>query len=231
MHNYIWCPYFLPCFMKFCSVVPEELCWQAVLEVYFGKCLSSKGHISHKFRRSKFPGNMHNYIWRPYYLPCFMKFCSVVSEELCWQAALEVYFGKCLSSKGHISHKIQEIKISWYYAQLHMVSLLPTKSHEIMFSSFRGVALTSCFSSIFREIQCTQGHIVVDHLQRWTACHVWLGVYRCLLIAHLLCECLIVAKLGVVNLYLKVIKLWLTCTCSCIYLITHYNFNSIILDK
>jgi hypothetical protein len=40
-----------------------------------------------------------------------------------------------------------------------------------------------------------------------------------------------VAKLGVVNLYLKVIKLWLACTCSCIYLITHYNFNSIILDK
>ena len=54
---------------------------------------------------------------------------------------------------------------------------------------------------------------------------------RCLLIAHLLCEYLIVAKLGVVNLYLKVIKLWLTCICSCIYLITHYNFNSIILDK
>ena len=30
---------------------------------------------------------------------------------------------------------------------------------------------------------------------------------RCLLIAHLLCEYPIVAKLGVVNLYLKVIKL------------------------
>ena len=23
---------------------------------------------------------MHNYIWRPYYLPSFMKFCSVVSD-------------------------------------------------------------------------------------------------------------------------------------------------------
>jgi hypothetical protein len=32
-------------------------------------------------------------------------------------------------------------------------------------------------------------------------------INRCLLIAHLLCEYLIVAKLGVVNLYLKVIKL------------------------
>jgi hypothetical protein len=47
-----------------------------------------------KFRGSTFPGNMHNYIWCPYYLPSFMKFCSVVSEELCWQAASEVYFGK-----------------------------------------------------------------------------------------------------------------------------------------
>ena len=37
------------------------------------------------FRQSKFPGNIHNYIWCPYYLPSFMKFCSVVSEELHWQ--------------------------------------------------------------------------------------------------------------------------------------------------
>ena len=61
-----------------------------------------------KFRGSTFPGNMHNYIhvWCPYYLPSFMKFCSVFSEELCWQAASEVYFGKFLSSKGHNSHKI-----------------------------------------------------------------------------------------------------------------------------
>ena len=35
-----------------------------------------------KFRGSKFPGNLHNYIWCPYYLPSFMYFCSVVSEEL-----------------------------------------------------------------------------------------------------------------------------------------------------
>ena len=28
MHNYIWCPYYLPSFMKFCSVVSEELRWQ-----------------------------------------------------------------------------------------------------------------------------------------------------------------------------------------------------------
>ena len=53
-------------------------------------------------------------------------------------------FGKFLSSKGHNSHKIQAIKISWKYAQLHIVSLLSTKFHEILFSSFRGVALKKC---------------------------------------------------------------------------------------
>jgi hypothetical protein len=70
--------------------------------------------ITHtKFRGSTFPGNMHNYIWCPYYLPSFMKFCSVVSEELHWQAASVVNFGKFLSSKGHNSHKIQAIQMSW----------------------------------------------------------------------------------------------------------------------
>ena len=48
-----------------------------------------------KFRGSTFPGNMHNYIWCPYYLPSFMKFCLVVSEELRWQAASEVYKQTC----------------------------------------------------------------------------------------------------------------------------------------
>jgi hypothetical protein len=44
-------------------------------------------HFGGEFRGSKFPGNMHNYIWCSYYLhvPSFMKFCSVVSEELRWQ--------------------------------------------------------------------------------------------------------------------------------------------------
>ena len=85
MHNYIWCPYYLPSFMKFCSVVSEELCWQAALEVYFGKFYVQWGITPTKFRGLTFPGNMHNYMWCPYYLPSFMKFCSVVSEELRWQ--------------------------------------------------------------------------------------------------------------------------------------------------
>ena len=40
------------------------------------------GITTTKFRGSKFPGNMHNYILCPYYLPSFMKFLSVVSEQL-----------------------------------------------------------------------------------------------------------------------------------------------------
>ena len=64
-----------------------------------------------KFRGSKFPGNLHNYIWCPYYLPSFMKFCSIVSEELHWQAASVVNFGKFLSSTGHNSPQNSDIKI------------------------------------------------------------------------------------------------------------------------
>ena len=94
MHNYIWCPYYLPSFMKFCSVVSEELRWQAASVVISGNVYVQRGITPTKFRRSKVPRNMHNYIWCPYYLPRFMKFCSVVSEELRWQAASEVNFGK-----------------------------------------------------------------------------------------------------------------------------------------
>ena len=36
-------------------------------------------------RGSKFPADMHNYIWCPIYIPSFMIIGSVVSEELRWQ--------------------------------------------------------------------------------------------------------------------------------------------------
>ena len=36
-------------------------------------------------RGSKFPADMHNYIWCPIYIPSFMIIVSVVSEELWWQ--------------------------------------------------------------------------------------------------------------------------------------------------
>jgi hypothetical protein len=85
------------------GIVPVTLALALLIKIFL--CFQ-RGIIPTKFRGSKFPGNMHNYIWCPYYLPSFMKFCSVVSEELRWQAASEVYFGKYLSSKGHNSHTI-----------------------------------------------------------------------------------------------------------------------------
>jgi hypothetical protein len=51
----------------------------------------------------------------------------VVSEEMPRQAASVVYFGKFLSSKGHNSHKIQEIKI-----------LTPTKFRKFWSPEFCG---------------------------------------------------------------------------------------------
>ena len=36
-------------------------------------------------RGSKFPADMHNFIWCPIYIPSFMIIGSVVSEELRWQ--------------------------------------------------------------------------------------------------------------------------------------------------
>jgi hypothetical protein len=148
-----------------------------------------------KFRWSKFPGHMHNYIWCPYYLPSFMKFCSVVSEELRWQtvwgtdgrpkqyvlvvsvdSVIHVhsvffvwYFStdltlqvKSLSLLFYAFFNYVLSMVSWFRFPLfwffitisfmYSVSLLPTKFHEILLSSFRGVTLTSCFRSIFGEI-------------------------------------------------------------------------------
>jgi hypothetical protein len=52
-----------------------------------------------------------------------------------------------------------------------MVSLLSTKFHEILFVSFRGVALTSCFSSKFREISKFKGFFRVRFWQvSWYTC-------------------------------------------------------------
>jgi hypothetical protein len=69
----------------------------------------------------------------------YIYICTRVYHNVTISAASVVNFEKFLSSKRHNSHKIQEIKISWQYAQLHMVSLQLTKFHEILFSSFRGV--------------------------------------------------------------------------------------------
>jgi hypothetical protein len=119
-----------------------------------------------KFRGSTFPGNMHTYIWCPYYLPSFMKFRSVVSEVVLTSCFRRI-FQEILSSKGATPLKLlnriswnlvgsknticscayyQEILISWILWE----SLLPTKFHEILFSSFRGVALTKSSIIIYQ---------------------------------------------------------------------------------
>jgi hypothetical protein len=97
---------------------------------------------------------MYNYIWCPYYLPSFMKFCSVVSEELRWPAASVVNFGKFLSSKGHNSHKIQGITISWQYAQLlkQLVSATPLKLLNRISWNLVGGKDTICSCAYYQEI-------------------------------------------------------------------------------
>jgi hypothetical protein len=52
---------------------------------------SGMGNFAMTIRGSTFPGKMHNYIWCPYYLPSFMKFCLVVSEELYADKLLQKY--------------------------------------------------------------------------------------------------------------------------------------------
>ena len=47
--------------------------------------LVPRGITPTKMRGSKFPADMHNYIWCPIYIPSFMIIGSVVSEELRWQ--------------------------------------------------------------------------------------------------------------------------------------------------
>ena len=46
--------------------------------------------------------------------------------------------------KGVTPRKKNGIKISCGYAHLHIMSFITTKFHEILFSGFRGVALTNC---------------------------------------------------------------------------------------
>jgi hypothetical protein len=52
----------------------------------------------------------------------------------------------------HNSWKNQDIRISSQYAHLHIMSLLATKFHKIILCSFREVAFTNCFGSLYCEI-------------------------------------------------------------------------------
>jgi hypothetical protein len=132
---------YLPSFMKFCSVVLEELClcscayYQEILIAWIlwelcpfelrnfpkftieAACQHNSSETSiapTKCRRSTFPGNMHNYICCPYYLPSFMKFCSVVAEELCWQTLNRISWN-LVGSKDTICScaYYQEMLIAW----------------------------------------------------------------------------------------------------------------------
>ena len=69
MENNIWC--YKPSFMKkICSVVSEELRWQADtwwFTVFFFLIL--EGITLIKDSESKFPDDMHNYLWCSWHIP------------------------------------------------------------------------------------------------------------------------------------------------------------------
>jgi hypothetical protein len=123
MHNYIWCPYYLPSFIKFQikDIAKGGLVTETTFNLDSPATLNNQylilvrfyyssneyyvwGITPAKFRGSTFPGHMHNYIWCPYYLPSFIKFCSVVSEEL-----------RCLSVTQFVSATPLKLlnRISW----------------------------------------------------------------------------------------------------------------------
>jgi hypothetical protein len=109
MHNRIVCPYYLPSFMKFCSVVSEELPWQAASVVYFRNYFSSKILLKQLVRAT--PLKLLNRIsWNLVGSKDTLCGCAYYQEILIYW---KVYFWKFLSSKGHNSHKVQAIKISW----------------------------------------------------------------------------------------------------------------------
>ena len=62
-----------------------------------------------------------------------------------------VKFSKFIN--GVILRKKKRIRISCRYAHLHGMSFTTTKFQDILFSGFRGVALTNCFSRIFHSGQ------------------------------------------------------------------------------
>jgi hypothetical protein len=116
---------------------------------------------STKFRGSTFPGNMHNYIWCPYYLPIFMKFCSVVSEELHWQATSVVNFQNFLSSKGHNSHKIRDDGVCLYIRSwgARWLCFAPLWWGDIFFLSCPSVRHTVC--------QCNSWNYWTEFHETW----------------------------------------------------------------
>ena len=58
--------------------------------------------------------------------------------------------------KERNSERKNWIKITCGYAHLHIMSFITTTFQEILLRSFRGVALTNCFSSIFHFCQISK---------------------------------------------------------------------------
>ena len=62
--------------------------------------------------------------------------------------------------KFYVLSKRNLVIISCEFAYKHRMSMLTTKLHEILLGSFRGVAITYCFSSTFNfdKIPSSKGH-------------------------------------------------------------------------
>jgi hypothetical protein len=90
-----------------------------------------------KFRGSTFPGNMHNYIWWPYYLPRFMKFCCI-----------KVFT---------VFRLLTDFVCLYNYEFWLSLCKIVRSSVILLLPLFRGVAMTSCFSSKFRKIYKFKG--------------------------------------------------------------------------
>ena len=58
--------------------------------------------------------------------------------------------------KERYTEKKNWIKISCGYAYVHIMSFITTEFQEILSSSFRGVAMTNCFSSVFHFWQISK---------------------------------------------------------------------------
>ena len=87
-------------------------------------------------------------------LTTFTKFHEILLsglEELRWQIISEhLILAKFACSKGALLAKKDESEFpANLHIDLHIMYFITTKFHEILFSGFRGVALTNCFCSIF----------------------------------------------------------------------------------
>ena len=104
---------------------------------HFRQFLSSKrALLQEKKFESKFLVDMQIYTLWPSILQSFTKFCWAVSEELRWQTVLSsiFYFGQISKFKmGVTPRKKINSNFSCGYADLHIMSFITTKFHEILF--------------------------------------------------------------------------------------------------